>query len=157
MILCLDLGTNMGWACGDDDPANTTSGTVEFKNDRFSGGGMRFLRMKQWLTQMLALQDALEAVYFEEVRRHVSTDSSHIYGGFMGILTSWCEQRSIPYSGVPVGTIKRAVTGKGNSDKKAMVEWAQGAGYHPKDDNEADALALLHHARAKHYTEAVTA
>ena len=47
----------------------------------------------------------------------LGTDAAHVYGGFLATLTSWCEQRAIAYQGVPVGTIKRFITGKGNADK----------------------------------------
>ena len=70
-------------------------------------------------------------------------DAAHAYGGFLGQLTAWCEQRAIPYQGVPVGTLKKHATGKGNADKAAMIAAMQAKGFHPADDNEADALALL--------------
>jgi len=50
--------------------------------------------------------------------------------------------------GVPVGTIKRHVTGKGNADKEAVIDAVRRLGFAPADDNEADALALLHWAIA---------
>ena len=49
----------------------------------------------------------------------------------------------MPYQGVPVGTIKRFATGKGNADKAAMIAAMRARGYLPADDNEADAIALL--------------
>ena len=49
---------------------------------------------------------------------------------------------------MPVGTIKRHVTGKGNADKEAVIEAVRRLGFAPADDNEADALALLHWAIA---------
>ena len=48
--------------------------------------------------------------------------------------------------GVPVGTIKKHATGKGNAGKEAMIEAMQLLGHPVTDDNEADALALLHWA-----------
>ncbi len=83
-ILALDLGTNTGWALlqqnrlddiqqhrlwagdkGDDlagaaDKANylVTSGTISFKNDRFQGGGMRYLKFRNWLAEVHAMQTA---------------------------------------------------------------------------------------------------
>ena len=83
------------------------------------------------------------------MRRHASTDAAHAYGGFLGQLSAWCEQRQIPYQGVPVGTIKKHATGKGNANKDAMLAAVRGWGYTPVDDNEADALALLHWAIAQ--------
>ena len=88
----------------------------------------------------------LQAVYFEEVRRHASTDSAHVYGGLMATLTAWCEHHKIPYQGVPVGTIKKHATGKGNADKVAMIDAIRLRGHPVTDDNEADALALLYWA-----------
>jgi Holliday junction resolvasome RuvABC endonuclease subunit len=44
---------------------------------------------------------------------------------------------------VPVGTIKRHVTGRGNADKDAVIAAVRALGFDPFDDNEADALALL--------------
>lgn len=61
----------------------------------------------------------------------------------MATLTAWAELRGIPYEGVPVGTIKRFATGKGNANKAAMIEAIRQRGFSPADDNEADALALL--------------
>ncbi len=80
---------------------------------------------------------------FEEVRAHAGTDAAHIYGGFLGMLTAWCEEHEVPYEGVPVGTIKRYATGKGNADKTKMVAVIRARGFAPADDNEADAIALL--------------
>jgi len=47
------------------------------------------------------------------------------------------------YQCVPVGTIKRFIAGKGNADKAAVIEAVRARGYHPADDNEADAIAIL--------------
>ena len=51
--------------------------------------------------------------------------------------------RNIAYQGVPVGTIKRFIAGKGNADKTAVIAAVRARGFHPADDNEADALAIL--------------
>ena len=144
-ILALDLGTTTGWALMTRD-GSITSGTESFKPHRFEGGGMRFLRFKRWLTEIKQTSDGIDAVYFEEVRRHLGVDAAHAYGGFMAHLTAWCEHHQIPYQGVPVGTIKKHATGKGNASKGEMIAAAKARGHLPADDNEADALALLHYA-----------
>ena len=104
---------------------------------------MRFLRFKGWLTEVKNATGGIDAVYLEEVRRHAGTSASQIYGGWLAILTAWCEHHSIPYQGVPVGTIKRHVTGKGNASKDAVIAAVRARGFAPADDNEADAIALL--------------
>ena len=92
---------------------------------RFDGGGMRYLRFTNWLTEIDRLSGPISAIWFEEVRRHAGTDAAHVYGGLMATLTAWAELRGIPYEGVPVGTIKRHATGKGNAPKDAMIAAAR--------------------------------
>ena len=143
--LCLDLGTTTGWALISQD-GMITSGRIHLKQDRWQGGGMRYLRFKSWLSEIHQHAGAIDQVYFEEVRRHLGTDAAHVYGGFMAMLTAWCEHQQIPYEGIPVGTIKRFITGKGNANKRAVIDAVKNLGFQPADDNEADALALLHWA-----------
>ena len=144
-ILALDLGPTTGWAIRGFDGL-ITSGTASFKPGRYDGGGMRYLRFTNWLTELDRLSGPIATIWFEEVRRHAGTDAAHVYGGLMASLTSWGELRGIPYDGVPVGTIKRHATGKGNANKVAMIAAAQARGFSPADDNEADAIAILHWA-----------
>jgi Holliday junction resolvasome RuvABC endonuclease subunit len=144
-ILALDLGTSTGWAARSSSGL-ITSGTIDLKPSRYEGGGMRFLRFANWLSDMHKLAGPIDAIYFEEVRRHAGTDAAHVYGGLMATLTSWAEMRHIPYQGVPVGTIKRHATGKGNAPKEAMITAAQARGFRPATHDEADALALLNWA-----------
>jgi Holliday junction resolvasome RuvABC endonuclease subunit len=141
-ILALDLGTTTGWALLDGSD-HITSGSECFRPQRFEGGGMRYLRFRRWLTEINQACDGIDCLYFEEVRRHAGVDAAHAYGGFLATLAAWCEQHDIPYQGVPVGTIKKHATGKGNASKNEMVASIRARGHKPIDDNEADALALL--------------
>ena len=63
----------------------------------------------------------------------------------MATLTAWCEANEVPYEGVPVGTIKKHATGKGNAGKEEVVKAMKAKGHTPRDDNEADALAQLYY------------
>src|SRR5690625_856570 len=141
-ILALDLGTTTGWALGRQD-YQLHSGTVSFRHSRYDGGGMRYLRFQRWLDQLAEDSGELKAIYFEEVRRHIGTDAAHLYGGFLATLTSWCETNAVAYQGVPVGTIKRFMTDKGNASKEMVLAAVRERGHQPADDNEADAIALL--------------
>lgn len=141
-LVALDLGTTTGWALrGRGD--FISSGTVSFKPSRFDGGGMRFVRFRRWLEQFDSDAGPIEAIYYEEVRRHVGTDAAHVYGGLQAVLTSYCEEHLIAYQGVPVGTIKRFIAGKGNADKAAVIDAVRQRGFAPVDDNEADAIAIM--------------
>jgi hypothetical protein len=95
-MLALDLGTTTGWALRGHDGLITT-GTVSFRSGRFDGGGMRYLRFTNWLTELDRLSGPVSAIWYEEVTRHAGTDAAHVYGGLMASLTSWGELRGVPY------------------------------------------------------------
>lgn len=146
VILCLDLGATTGWALHKSD-GSIVSGSASFKPSRFEGGGMRYLKFNQWLNQFKDGLVAIDEVYFEEVRRHLGVDAAHAYGGFLAVLTAWCEggnKTPVPYKGVPVGTIKKFISGKGNANKEEVIASVEELGHAPGDDNEADAIALLY-------------
>lgn len=140
-LLALDLGTTTGFCCGTRE--HNVSGTWGLKQDRFSGAGMRYVRFRGHLNETHNAY-RFEQVAFEEVRRHLGTDAAHIYGGLIGMLTAWCEERKVPYQGVPVGTIKKFATGKGNASKQDMIDAVRDRwGVITDDHNEADAIALF--------------
>lgn len=147
-ILAIDPGTHCGWALRNGKSLN--SGTWDLAPRRYEGAGMRYLRFRKHLNEIADVCTP-ELVVFEEVHRHAGTDAAHIYGGIRAELQSWCEAKGITtYSGLPVGTIKKHATGKGNAKKPAMVEAAQTKwpGQQVADDNQADALWMLDLAEA---------
>ncbi len=144
-ILALDLGTTTGWAIQSVD-GRITSGTLDFKPKRFEGGGMRYLRFRQALAEMNAAAGYFHRIAFEEVRRHAGVDAAHTYGGFLATLGAWAEHHNIAYAGIPVGTWKKALTGKGNASKSDVVTAVQALGFAPESEDEADALGVLLHA-----------
>ncbi len=109
MILAIDPGTKCGWAVCEAGEI-IVSGVWNLKPGRLDGGGMRFVHLERHLNY---IGDAytIRECYFEEVRRHLGTDASQVYGGIIAIIMAWCERREIPYQGIPVGTIKCAATG----------------------------------------------
>jgi len=146
MILSIDLGTTTGWASAMLS-GYIESGSVSFATKRHEGGGMRYMKFRKWLESEFA--GRVKEVYYEEVRRHQGTSAAHVYGAFEGQLTAWCEENNIPYSSVPVGTIKLFSTGKGNANKQMMINAAVCSGFDVVDDNQADAIHLLRYVLAK--------
>lgn len=141
-ILALDLGTSCGYAIHSPILGAPVYGTFDLKSRRFEGGGMRYLRFVEKLREVHAANPLGQIVY-EEVRRHMSTDAAHVYGGLMGVLTAFCEDQKIPYMSYPVSHIKKFITGKGNAKKPVVMEALENRGFPVKNDDEADALALL--------------
>ena len=146
-LLALDLGQQTGWALRQAS-GRITSGCHGFKPGRFEGGGMPLLRFAAWLEELHRGTGPLARVYFEEVRAHKGTAAAHTYGAFLGQLTAWCEHHhSLP--GRSGRDDQETRNGQGQCGQGGHVIAAMRAqGFHPADDNEADALALLEWAIA---------
>ena len=149
VVLALDLGTTMGYALRADD--RIYSGTWLFQPRKSEGKGMRFLRFAKELERLHEEYD-IDDVFYEEVMSHTrrddkgfhfATKAAQIYGGFVAVLTGWCEVKGIGYTGVGVSTIKKYATGKGNAKKDVMIAMAKARGWDPDTSDEADALWLL--------------
>ena len=147
-ILAIDPGQKMGFAYNvrsGSKPTlgrSSTTGMYQLAQDkRWSGAGMPFLRLKRWLVEKHT-EHKFDSIYFEEVRKHTGTDAAHFYGGFVGTLMAFCEEYSIPYESVPVGTIKKHATGNGSAGKDKVIASIREKGYFVEDDNEADAIAI---------------
>ena len=136
----IDPGTQCGWAVVDANGNRLASGTWDLSSRRHEGGGMRYVRLQSHLRELFDAYPPA-TVFYEEVRRHLGTDAAHVYGGIVSHIAAFCECRSTAYCGIPVGTVKKYATGKGNAQKDAMVaatvaRWPDWRG----DDNEADAI-----------------
>jgi crossover junction endodeoxyribonuclease RuvC len=138
-ILGLDPGTLCGWAILRDGHL-VGSGVWDLRPRRHEGGGMRYLRVRRYVEELLQTEP-LDAVGYEEVRRHLGVDAAHVYGGIVAAVTSVLEDHGKPYRGVPVATVKRVATGKGNASKDDMLEaFHREVGRYPDGgDDEADA------------------
>jgi Holliday junction resolvasome RuvABC endonuclease subunit len=138
-ILALDLGSKTGFAILKD--GQITIGTKKLSHDR-RASGVRALDFYRWLTQTIR-EHGIGRVYFERVYRHSGVEAAHLYGYFMHMLAAVCEEHGIRCAGIPVTTIKKFATGKGNASKEEMIAAARSRGFNPVDDNSADALAIL--------------
>jgi len=149
-ILALDLGTKTGVAWTFWDVYQWCQ--WDLKPSRHESPGMRFINFRKSLADaVIGLEP--DMVLYEEVRRHRGVDAAHAYGGFLAVMQEVLDRRAVPYKGVPVGTIKKHATGKGNANKTAMIEAAlellvareqrTADATRPITDNEADAIHLL--------------
>lgn len=147
-ILALDIATKTGWAIRTKD-GRIFSGVWDLSNGKYDAEGTRFLYMLRrlnWVTQKLG---TIDCVYFEDVKRHASHRARLVYFGYLTHVMSWAAAQTPapPLTGCGVGTIKKYATGKGRfkgDQKKPMVEAAKKRGWKFHDDNEVDALFLLH-------------
>lgn len=142
MQLALDLGSKMGVAWTDDEcPDCYRYDCLRLIGRKFKDRGVRYLAFWRFLNRLLP---SPEVIYYEQVRRHKSTDSAHVHGGFRAVLEMYCISRQIPLIGLGVGEIKIHATGRGNADKPAMIAAARSRlDYDGNDPDEADALWIL--------------
>lgn len=143
----------MGWAISDvhTPRAEVLCGHYPLtQRKRSENMGMKYLTLNRWLDRTIKQYDITE-IYYEEVRRHAGTMAAHAYGGFQAVLQSKCNDLSIPFRSIPVGTVKKHATGVGNASKEMMIHAA--AFYQKKvtEDNEADAFWILDCAKDQIY------
>lgn len=141
-ILAIDLGNEFGWAI--KQRATIDSGWDRLSTKGSKNHGSKFHNFACWLNDVVDV----DAIYYEKVMRHVSVHSAHAYGGYLAILQLWAHKREIQCIGVGVGTIKKSWTGNGRATKQMMIAEANKRGFDTQNDNEADAIALLHYILA---------
>ena len=140
-ILALDLGNKFGWAIKQN---STIDSGWEKLSTNAKNHGKKFYLFSCWLREQDNLD--IDKVYHEDVRNHAGVYAAHAYGGYLAILQVWAYKREIECVGVGVGQIKKFWTGKGNASKEMMIAEANKRGFETQNDNESDALALLHYA-----------
>ena len=100
---------------------------------------MRFLRWRKLMVDLIGDPDNA-IVFYEEVAAHKGTTAAHVYGGFVAVLSEVCESSGVPYRGLPVGSVKKHATGRGNAGKPLMLAAACTAFGEIESEDQADAL-----------------
>lgn len=165
-ILALDLATATGWALRDRQGV-VTHGVQTFPLRRGESPGMRWLRFRRWLRELLILGGVAPRVERDETMRERARELAAegqvagvvafeaplatAMGRRMGIgreLATIVEEEAamcgLETTTIYPSTLKKHATGKGNSGKPAMIAAARARwGVEVTDDNEADALCVL--------------
>jgi Holliday junction resolvasome RuvABC endonuclease subunit len=150
-ILALDIGTQCGYA----QLANgiVTSGTIGFH--RYTGSkskaaehvGQPYLTMHKWLRARLT-EDKPDCIVFEEVFRWMSADAARTFGAYRGQILLLGAYYGLPCRGYPLTEVKKFWTGSGVAKKPQMIAECLKRFPHLSaddvDDNQVDAIALLH-------------
>jgi Holliday junction resolvasome RuvABC endonuclease subunit len=144
-VLAIDPGVRCGWAslCR----GRVESGVQAFPLGRGESPGMRFIRFRAWLVEMLDLVKPGLVVYERPFMR--GGFATELLGGLVTMIQMECSWKKIEYQPVNPATLKKAVCGSGRADKGAMVDAAMrrwGRLIAPDAYDEADALALLAYA-----------
>lgn len=152
-ILALDLGAKTGFALRRRD-ATLLHGTEDFTPRASWGPGQKWLRFRSWLSATIT-EHNITQIAFEDVKRHGPGQvlAAHAYGGFRAMLEMVADQHRVSLVPFGVGQIKKHWTGSGVAKKDDMLMQAKVRGFAAVDDNNADALAILHLAIAKEKRE----
>lgn len=143
-ILAIDTATHCGFAVSDE-----IYGVWDLTPRRDEGGGMRLLRFKSKFTEVLDLEKINLVVFERPGGMHKS--SIIVQSELQGLMKLICEDRKIPYRGYSSKEIKKFATGNGNAGKPLMIKAAREKyKYTGNNDNEADALHLLHLAQSEY-------
>jgi len=148
-LLALDLATVVGHA-------TIAHGIIDYGSHSFARKhknmrsapkhpGAIFHMFRGWLTEKI-IEDKPFGIVYEEVMRFPYALQAHSFCGLRAILLETACQHGLPlFSYVPTA-IKKFWTGKGNAKKQAMIDAtrAKFPGIEITDDNQADALAMLH-------------
>lgn len=136
-ILSLDIATKTGWA------TSTSSGVWDLKPNRGESTGMRVVRFKAKLKELIELEQINLVAYERPAGRHKS--SIMVASEMIGVLMDLCTSKGVEYASYSASEIKKFATGKGNAGKPLMIEKAKQrfTDIEIIDDNHADALWLL--------------
>lgn len=139
IILGLDLGTNCGYCFGlvykekeEVVILPEYMGQWDLSAGPYDSGAIRFVRLRRFLNEvkpdLVAYEDvkftpseALTRFSAARVLARAST-SAELIGAFRATVVTWCEEKDIPCTGIPIGTIKKRATGKGNASKELIIE-----------------------------------
>lgn len=151
VVLAIDPGLHCGFAVGENATRPLQSGM--WLLDRGPYG--------RWLNLWSALDRIEESHHVDRVahqlvERHPTPGrpgltniyAAHCYGAIVAVLEMWAEHHHAKVLTVPVATLKKHATGKGNAPKEAMM--AAAAARWPEErigsTDQADALWLLDYA-----------
>jgi Holliday junction resolvasome RuvABC endonuclease subunit len=149
VVLGLDLGGKLGWCVLDGAELRAASVQRLGVKSGPRGGlvevpGLRAHDLRSFLRALLE-QHVPNVLAFERVRRHAGTDAAHVYGALRHAVLEVAATMDRPprLVEVEVAEGKRALAGKGNADKAAMVAAAEKL--HPGrpwPEDAADALGV---------------
>ena len=142
-ILAIDPATATGWAVFDGH-------FYQYGAFRLTGEARstRFLDFETRLTHLIAEhQPRLIAYETQDAVR--GPHARRLLGGLATIIELVAERTGTAMIGYSAAAIKKAVTGSGKADKQAMIAEIHRRGFYTRDDNEADAMAVLLTAQAE--------
>lgn len=134
-ILGLDLGTSCGYAYCFVNKDNIFkpkiyAGQLDLSAGPYDSGAIRFIKLRQFLAvikpDLVAFEDVRYTppnTGFQSVGAVIARAATACewFGALKATMATWCEAQGIPSTGIPIGTIKKRATGKGNANKADII------------------------------------
>ena len=143
-LLTLDLATITGWAYLGSPSDKPMSGTHKIAPADKSDAGF-FIEFEKFIDDLLTLHNPHTVVFeapFMGSIKNLNTARRLI--GFAVLTELVSAKKGVSrIKEVNNSTVKKFFTGNGRAEKKDMIFKCHQKGWKPKDDNEADALAIL--------------
>lgn len=136
-VLALDPAALTGFCSA------TSSGVWDLKPKSYESNGMKFIKMRASIHEIVHAEEIDLIVYEKPSGRHFNGLRSH--ANFEGVIVGYCEEFELDYKDYSASEIKKFATGKGNAKKPEMISSCEATyGVKPIDDNHADAVHLYH-------------
>lgn len=144
-ILCLDLASTTGWAYVSAPDQRPVYGSFHIPAKFYSRPEI-YLRFMKHINDLLTLHKP-KTVGIEApiIARLGDINGPRKLLGFTAFAESLAWRHGVrDIQDMHIQTVKKYWTGTAHAKKEDMMFEAKRRGFNPKDDNEADALALLH-------------
>ena len=146
-ILAIDSAIHTGWAVGNGK--HRESGFVEFAAKRGEDPGMRFVRFRLGVREMIEVYD-IDLVIYEQAHYRGGA-ATELCVGFVTRIIEEAARAGIHYTSVHSGELKKWATNNGRAGKEDMIRRAKELyGFPPKNDDHADALLALAWGRERY-------
>ena len=136
-VLGLDLGTNCGYSyCfvknKMETPPRVYAGQLDLSAGAYDSGAIRFIRLRHFLSAIKP-----DMIAYEDVRYTPPAGTGFMsagallaraapacewFGALKATVCTWAEENGVPCIGMPIGTIKKRATGKGNANKVDIIK-----------------------------------
>lgn len=158
MQLALDASsTEVGWASGAAG-VHPACGTKGLPNTRGDDGRLFYL-YGTWLNEMITNVNPKRVAVEQSIMVPARDDYETMFklAGMVVTTLLICCNRGVPCDRVPIRTWRKAVMGRfyptdGGRDafKEAAKSVCRAYGWNPRNDNEADALCILHYQLSRY-------
>lgn len=147
MEISLDLGRHLGYCIRFDNGTYKTGckdlAMPSGKGDKYA----YYINLNKFLLKCHHTE-LITKIYIELVTFSTNTYATQAHGAYKAEVGTFARTRMIPVKEIPVSTVKKKLTGRGNASKAGMIHYAEKwLGISIFDDNEADAVGVMYAGR----------